>query len=73
MVRSALYGARSNTEVVNYFYGLGGRDIMVEDFEEVFDKLEKIAETHEIKDMYEYIGLRDKQRNGGSDGNSVSV
>lgn len=72
-VRSALYGVKSNAWVVNYFYGLGGRDIMVEDFELIYEKLEKIAETHEINDMYEYIGLRDAQRNGGSDGNSVSV
>lgn len=59
-VRAALFRAKSNAEVVNYFYGLGGRDITVEDFEQVYTKLEEIAETHEIKDMYAYIGLREK-------------
>ncbi len=59
-VRSALYGAKSKAEVVNYFYGLGGRDITVEDFEEVFTKLEKLAQTHKAEDMYAYIGLREK-------------
>ena len=59
-VRSALYGAKSKAEVVNYFYGLGGRDITVEDFEEVYTKLEKLAQTHAAEDMYAYIGLRDK-------------
>ncbi len=59
-VRSALYGAKSRAEVVNYFYGLGGRDITVEDFEEVYTKLEKLAETHKAEDMYDYIGLRER-------------
>ena len=45
---------------MNYFYGLGGRDITVEDFEKVYGRLEEIAQTHEIPDMYEYIGLRSK-------------
>ncbi len=57
-VRAALYSAKSQAELVNYFYGLGGRDITVEDFKEVYEKLETIAETHRITDMYSYIGLR---------------
>ena len=57
-VRAALYSAKSQAELVNYFYGLGGRDITVEDFCQVYEKLETIAETHEITDMYSYIGLR---------------
>lgn len=59
-VRSALYGAKSQAEVVNYFYGLGGRDITVEDFEEVYGKLEELAKTHAAGDMYAYIGLREQ-------------
>lgn len=59
-VRAALYGVKSQAEVVNYFYGLGGRDITVEDFEEVYAKLEELAVTHETKDMYAYIGLRER-------------
>ena len=59
-VRSALYGAKSQAEVVNYFYGLGGRDVTVEDFEEVYAKLEELAGTHVVRDMYAYIGLRER-------------
>ncbi len=59
-VRAALYQAKSDAEVVNYFYGLGGRDITVEDFQQVYANLEEIAATHEIKGMYDYIGLREK-------------
>lgn len=61
-VRAALFRAKAPVEVVNYFYGLGGRDITVEDFEQVYDRLEEIARTHVIEDMYEYIGLRGECR-----------
>lgn len=60
-VRAAMYQARCTADTVNYFYGLGGRDITVPDFEQVYDKLETLAETHTIMDMYTYIGLRDQQ------------
>ena len=59
-VRSAMYSSGSNARVVNYFYGLGGRDITVEDFCTVYERLEEIAKTGEIQDMYEFIGLRSR-------------
>lgn len=59
-VRAALYSAGSRAELVNYFYGLGGRDITVEDLKEVYAKLERLADTHEKQDMYAYIGLRER-------------
>ena len=57
-VRAALYQAKAAAEAVNYLYGLGGRDITVENFCRVYEKLERIAAEHKIRDMYEYIGLR---------------
>lgn len=60
-VRAAMYQAHGTADVVNYFYGLGGRDITVSDFETVYSKLETIARTHVVTDMYEYIGLRSAQ------------
>lgn len=65
-VRAALYSAKSQAELVNYFYGLGGRDITVEDFERVYANLEEMAQTHVVKDMYAYIGLREGERHGNS-------
>lgn len=65
-VRAALYSAKSQAELVNYFYGLGGRDITVEDFEQVYANLEEMAQTHEVKDMYAYIGLREGEGYGNS-------
>ena len=59
-VRAAMYQARCKAEVVNYFYGLGGRDITVSDFETVYDNLEALARTHTVTDMYRYIGLREE-------------
>ena len=59
-VRSAMYSSGSNARVVNYFYGLGGRDITVEDFCTVYERLVEIAKTGEIPDMYEFIGLRSR-------------
>ena len=58
-VRAAMYQGKADTEVVCYFYGLGGRDITVEDFEQVYENLEEMANTHEVKGMYDYIGLRE--------------
>ncbi len=59
-VRAALYQEKSQIDVVNYFYGLGGRDITVQDFMQVYDNLENIATTHQVNDMYAYIGLRER-------------
>ena len=42
-VRAAMYQARCTADTVNYFYGLGGRDITVPDFEQVYDKLVILA------------------------------
>jgi pyruvate ferredoxin oxidoreductase alpha subunit len=60
-VRAAMYQAKCSAEVVNYFYGLGGRDITVADFKKVYDNLEEMAKTHTVTGMYGYIGLRDKE------------
>jgi pyruvate ferredoxin oxidoreductase alpha subunit len=58
-IRSALYDYEERPKIVNYVYGLGGRDIMVEHFEEVAVKLEKIAETGKVEEPFGYINLRE--------------
>lgn len=58
-IRSALYDYERRPKIVNYIYGLGGRDIMVEHFKEVASKLEKIAETGEVEEMCGYLNLRE--------------
>ncbi|MFQ6070548.1 MAG: transketolase C-terminal domain-containing protein [Candidatus Aminicenantales bacterium] len=58
-IRSALYDYEKRPKVVNYVYGLGGRDITVEHFKEVAAKLEKIAETGKVEEMCGYLNLRE--------------
>ena len=58
-VMSALFRARSQALAVNYIYGLGGRDVRVEDMENVFAELKKIAADGDAGEMYRYMGLRE--------------
>ena len=58
-IRSSLYDYKERPQIVNYVYGLGGRDIKVEHFEEVALKLEKIAETGKVEEQLGYINLRE--------------
>jgi pyruvate ferredoxin oxidoreductase alpha subunit len=58
-IRNALYDYDPRPKVVNYVYGLGGRDIMVEHFKDVAEKLDKIAQTGKVEKMYGYLNLRE--------------
>ena len=58
-VMSALYRAHSNALAVNYIYGLGGRDVRVEDMESVFDALKQIIEDGDAGETYRYLGIRE--------------
>ncbi|MBR2737613.1 MAG: pyruvate ferredoxin oxidoreductase [Lachnospiraceae bacterium] len=58
-VRSALYQTGVIVPAVNYVYGLGGRDVRVETFEEIFAELEKIADGAPAE-AFRYIGVRER-------------
>ena len=58
-VMSALFRARSQALAVNYVYGLGGRDVRVEDMENVFATLKEIAATGNVGETYRYMGIRE--------------
>lgn len=59
-VTAALYHAKSRAEVVNIVYGLSGRDVRVEDIEEVFDNLVKLGDGEKVYDeTCPYLGLRE--------------
>ena len=58
-VMSALYRARSQALAINYIYGLGGRDVRVEDMEGVFATLKQIAADGDAGEMYRYLGIRE--------------
>jgi len=46
-------------KVINYIYGLGGRDVKSTDIEEVFNELLNIAETGKVNSVYNYLGVRE--------------
>jgi pyruvate ferredoxin oxidoreductase alpha subunit len=57
-IRATLYQSEKRLPVVNYIYGLGGRDINVDQIKNVFGDLQKIAEAGKIENLINYIGVR---------------
>lgn len=60
-VTAALYRSGSRATVINYVYGLGGRDFKVEDAAAVYEELEDVTEHGKEKPFFPYIGLRSRQ------------
>jgi len=58
-VRHALYDSATRPYVVNYIYGLGGRDTSPIQIKKIFDDLQKILQTKHVEDLVHYIGLRE--------------
>ncbi len=58
-VRSALFEEAEKPPIVNYIYGLGGRDIKVEELKGVYGNLQRIAETQEVREVVGYLGVRE--------------
>jgi len=57
-VRAAVLG-RKNILSKNYVYGLGGRDITLDDIRGVFDELIAITKAKTVKDPITYLGVRE--------------
>lgn len=57
-VTSSMYVAKENVPVVNYVYGIGGRDTTEKDIESVYTDLAEIAKTGKVENPYRYLGLR---------------
>jgi len=58
-VRSALYDLEKRPKLINYIYGLGGRDVRVENIEEVYAALEEIDKTGNVGSTYRYLSVRE--------------
>ena len=58
-VMSALFRARSQALATNYIYGLGGRDVRVEDMENVFAELQTMIDNDDAGETYRYMGIRE--------------
>ncbi|MBR3162956.1 MAG: pyruvate ferredoxin oxidoreductase [Clostridia bacterium] len=57
-VVSSMYVAGNNVPMVNYIYGIGGRDTKSDDIESVYNDLSQIAQTGKVDNPYRYLGLR---------------
>lgn len=58
-VTTALYRAKADCLTVNYVYGLGGRDVTVDDMKNIYAELEKIAKDGTVENPYRYMGVRE--------------
>ena len=55
MFVKGVYGPK----VINYIFGLGGRDIKSDDIEMVYNELINIAQTGKVESVYNYLGVRE--------------
>jgi pyruvate ferredoxin oxidoreductase alpha subunit len=58
-IRHALYDHPNKPPLTNYIYGLGGRDTAPYMIDGIYRDLQKIAETGQIKNQIQFIGLRE--------------
>ncbi|MDR0979173.1 MAG: pyruvate ferredoxin oxidoreductase [Lachnospiraceae bacterium] len=57
-VTSAMYVNKMQNPVINYVYGIGGRDTTEEHIKTVYKDLEEIIKTGDIGNPYRYLGVR---------------
>lgn len=59
-VTSAMYAKGIlSPKVINYIYGIGGRDVKSTDIETVVNKLFDILNTGKVESVYNYLGVRE--------------
>jgi pyruvate ferredoxin oxidoreductase alpha subunit len=58
-VRHVLYDAEVHPYVVNYIYGLGGRDSSPKELRTIYADLQRILRTKRVEKPIQYLGLRE--------------
>jgi pyruvate ferredoxin oxidoreductase alpha subunit len=58
-VRHVLYDVSAHPYVLNYIYGLGGRDTSSEQIREIYGDLQKALQTKRVEKPIKYVGLRE--------------
>jgi len=58
-IRHVLYDAASHPYVVNYIYGLGGRDTSPAQIRKIYEDLQTILKTSRVDKLINYVGLRE--------------
>lgn len=57
-VTSGMYVNKYSVPMVNYIYGIGGRDTTVKEIESVYKDLQEISSGKNVENPYRYLGLR---------------
>ncbi|MFR8103471.1 MAG: pyruvate ferredoxin oxidoreductase [Clostridia bacterium] len=60
-VTSSMYVNNYHVPIVNYVYGIGGRDTTTKEIESVFTDLQEVAKNGTMDNPYRYLGLRTKK------------
>ncbi len=58
-IRHALYDVKTPPQVVNYIYGLGGRDMPQSIIKEIYNDLQQILKTGLVKEAVQFAGVRE--------------
>jgi len=58
-VRHVLYDAPTRPQVVNYIYGLGGRDMPQTLIHEIYKDLQQVVKTKRVEKPVQFIGVRE--------------
>jgi pyruvate ferredoxin oxidoreductase alpha subunit len=58
-LRAILYELKKRPLIVNYIYGLGGRDTSPQDIHQVYSELQEVVEKGESKEVVKYLGVRE--------------
>jgi pyruvate ferredoxin oxidoreductase alpha subunit len=58
-IRHTLYSLSKHPYIVNYIYGLGGRDTSPTQIQQIFEDLKKTVRTDNVDTPINYVGLRE--------------
>jgi pyruvate ferredoxin oxidoreductase alpha subunit len=58
-IRHVMYDMPTKIPIINYIYGLGGRDSSKKDLRKIFDELSRIVNTGKVEALVHYFGLRE--------------
>ncbi|MDI3534059.1 MAG: pyruvate ferredoxin oxidoreductase alpha subunit [Thermosediminibacterales bacterium] len=58
-IRAAMYDLNAGNTIVDYIYGLGGRDVVPQDIKKVFEDLEAIVNKGKYDKLVTYLGVRE--------------
>ena len=58
-IRNALYDAKEHPTIINYIFGLGGRDTNPRELRKIYDDLMQINKIGKVETPVRFLGLRE--------------